>query len=233
MYWQEDNQPAQPAPVDDVVDVLFSLRCRSIPVDHAYALSHAVLAAAPWLADEPEGGIHTIHVAGSQNGWERPEHGTDSQIHLSRRTKLGVRVPKARIEELKRALEDQTLDIAGSALTIGPGKTRPMSTETTLFARYVVPETGPSEDLTEDAFLDWAAAELRRHGIRIRKALCGKTVALQTPDGPIETRSLLLADLNPDEALLLQRCGLGGYRTMGCGIFIPHKGIDAVAKPKD
>ncbi len=232
MYWQEDDQNAHPAPVDDVVDVMFSLRCRSIPVDHAYALSRAVLAAAPWLADEPEGAIHSIHVAGSQNGWERPEHGTGEQIHLSRRTKLGIRVPKARIDDLKQALEDQILDIAGSALTIGPGKPRPMSTETTLFARHVVPDTGAVEDLGEDAFLDWAVTELRRHGIRIRKALCGKTIALDTPDGPIETRSLLLADLAPDEALLLQRRGLGAHRTMGCGIFIPHKGIEAVAKPQ-
>jgi CRISPR-associated protein Cas6 len=232
MYWQEDDQPERPAPVDDVVDVMFSLRCRSIPVDHAFALSRAILAAAPWLADEPEGAIHTIHVAGSQNGWERPEHGTDTMIHLSRRTKLGIRVPKARIDELKQALEDQTLDIAGSSLAIGPGKPRPMSTETTLFARYVVPDNGPTEGLSEDTFLDWAATELRRHGIRIRKALCGKTVALETPTGPIETRSLLLAELAPDDALLLQRHGLGAHRTMGCGIFIPHKGIEAIAKPK-
>ena len=232
MYWQEDDQPERPAPADDVVDVLFSLRCRSIPVDHAYALSRAILAVAPWLADEPEGAIHTIHVAGSQNGWERPEHGTHARIHLSRRTKLGIRVPKTRVDELRRALEDQTLDVAGATLTIGSGKPRPMSTETTLFARYVVPDIGPTADLGEDGFLDWAATELQGHGIRIRKALCGKTVYLETPDGPIETRSLLLAGLSHDEALLLQRRGLGAHRAMGCGIFIPHKGIDPVAKPK-
>jgi CRISPR/Cas system CSM-associated protein Csm4 (group 5 of RAMP superfamily) len=41
----------------------------------------------------------------------------------------------------------------------------------------------------------------------------------------------MLASLTPDESLRLQQHGLGPHRTMGCGIFIPHKGIDAVKKP--
>jgi hypothetical protein len=68
--------------------------------------------------------------------------------------------------------------------------------------------------------------------IRVRKALCGKTTALAAPDGPIETRSLMLADLTPEESLRLQQQGLGPHRAMGCGLFIPHKGIAAVHKPK-
>ncbi|WP_277949434.1 hypothetical protein [Chromatium okenii] len=32
-------------------------------------------AALPWLATESQIGLHTIHVAGSQNGWQRPAHG--------------------------------------------------------------------------------------------------------------------------------------------------------------
>ncbi|MBV5275414.1 MAG: type I-MYXAN CRISPR-associated protein Cas6/Cmx6, partial [Lamprocystis purpurea] len=49
-------------------------------------------------------------------------------------------------------------------------------------------------------------------------------------NGAITTRSLLLAGLKPDESLRLQQQGLGLHRLMGCGIFIPHKGIDAVGK---
>jgi hypothetical protein len=43
----------------------------------------------------------------------------------------------------------------------------------------------------------------------------------------------MVADLAPDESVLLQRRGLGPLRHMGCGIFIPHKGIDSVRGAED
>jgi CRISPR-associated protein Cas6 len=227
MFWQEEDETQGLATPDDVVDVLFALACRSIPVDHVHSLSRALLEAAPWLA-EPGCGIHSIHVAGSQNGWERPAHGGDQHLLLSRRTKLSIRVPKDRVDALKQALEGRTLDLDGVALGIGSGKPRPLTKEGTLFARYVA---GPAA-LDEEGFLRWAADALGEMDIRVRKALCGKTTPLAAPDGPIETRSLMLADLTPEESLRLQQQGLGPHRAMGCGLFIPHKGIAAVHRPK-
>jgi CRISPR-associated protein Cas6 len=231
MFWQEDTEQPEAADIDAVVDVLFSLQCRALPVDHAHALSAALLALAPWLDEEPFAGIHTIHVAGSQNGWERPEHGGDQQLLLSRRTKLSIRVPRERVAELASAIAGRTVDVAGSPLAIGSGKERPLSRDGTLFARYVaLPADAAAAD--EDAFLSWAAAELAALDIKVRKALCGKTTPLATPDGNLSTRSLMLASLTPDESIRLQQHGLGPHRAMGCGIFIPHKGVDAVKKPQ-
>jgi CRISPR-associated protein Cas6 len=227
MFWQEDDDKNELRVPDDVVDVLFSLQCRSIAVDHAYALSQALLANAPWLS-EPGIAIHSIHVAGSQNGWARPEHGSEQQLQLSRRTKLCIRLPRTRVAALKAALEGQTLDVGGSALHIRDGKERLLSRESTLFARYVAGPAG----LEEEQFLRWAAAELDRRGLKMRKAMSGKTTPLATPGGAIETRSLMIADLKPDESILLQQHGLGPHREMGCGIFVAHKGIDAVHKTK-
>jgi CRISPR-associated protein Cas6 len=227
MLWQEDRTETAFQVPDDIVDVLFSLDSKRLPVDHAHALSAALQRAVPWIADEESAvGIHTVHVAGSQNGWERPEHGTDSHLILSRRTKLTIRVPKERTDALLEDLVGKTLDVAGCSLTIGSGKIRPLSKETTLFSRFVV--TRPQD--TEDAFLDRSAEALSDRGIRIRKALCGKTTPLSTPSGTLLTRSLMLADLSPEESVLLQQQGLGPHRKMGCGIFIPHKGIAAVGK---
>ncbi len=228
MFWQEDEQTPQTGPDDDVVDVLFSLKCRALPVDHAFALGQALVREAPWLETAPDAGVHSIHVAGSQNGWERPTHGADQQLLLSRRTKLCIRVPRERVADLKSALEETSIDVAGAQLQIGEGRPKALVKEPTLFARYVA---GPAA-LDEDAFLHWAAEELRAMDIRIRKALCGKATQLTTPTGALDTRSLLLADLKPEESLRLQHRGLGPHRAMGCGIFIPHKGIDAVHKPK-
>ncbi len=35
----------------------------------------------------------------------------------------------------------------------------------------------------------------------------------------------MIADLEPMEAIRLQEAGIGEGRLMGCGLFVPHKGI--------
>jgi CRISPR-associated protein Cas6 len=228
MYWNPDDDPADPGLPDTVVDLLFAIDCRQLPVDHAYALGEALCRALPWLADDPEVAVHPIHVAGSQNGWERPAHAADSFVQPSRRTRLAIRTPKAQVERLLAELPGTALRVANCPLAIGLGKVRQLSRETTLFARHVV--GAARED--EEPFLARCAAELARLGIPVRKALCGKTTELATPAGPLLTRSLLLAALRPAESLLLQQRGLGPQRLLGCGIFIPHKGIDPVDRDR-
>ena len=184
MYWQEDDSDKPFQVPDDIVDVLFSIDCKRLPVDHAYALSAALKGSLPFVSEDPLIGVHTVHVAGSQNGWERPAHGSDQYLIVSRRTKLTIRVPKERIGALMEDLRGKTLDVAGCPLTIGEGKIRPLSKETTLFARYVV--TRPDD--SEEQFLSWAVGELGAMGIKVRKALCGKGAPLATPNGIVQTR---------------------------------------------
>jgi CRISPR-associated protein Cas6 len=230
MFWQDEKRPADFAVPDDVVDVVFSVDCRELPVDHAHSLSTAIRRAAPWISEEAEIGVHTVHVAGSQNGWERPAHGTETRLLLSKRTKLTIRAPKHAVDRLSHDLCGAALDVDGCPLKIREARTRLLSKQGTLQARYVVAE---SVDESDEAFLSRMARELGALGIRVRRALCGRTNLLMTPAGPIATRSLMLADLSPDESVLLQRRGLGPLRQMGCGIFIPHKGIDSVRGAED
>jgi len=230
MFWTEEKRPADFAVPDDVVDVVFNIDCRELPVDHAHSLSEAIRAAAPWIGEDGRVGIHTVHVAGSQNGWERPAHGTETRLLLSRRTKLTIRAPKDVVERLTQDLSGAVLDVGGCRLAVREARTRLLSKQGTLQARYVVAE---SLDETDDAFLRRIARELGALDIRVRRALCGRTNLLATPAGPVATRSLMLADLAPDEAVRLQRHGLGPLRHMGCGLFIPHKGIDSVRGAED
>jgi CRISPR-associated protein Cas6 len=224
MFWTQDDSPERLCIPDDVVDILFALECRQLPVDHAFALSEALCRAIPWLAEEPQVGVHDVHVAGSQNGWERPARGTDSFIQPSRRTKLAIRAPRALVERLSAELTGTRLRVADCPLTIGPGKVRLLSKETTIFARHVV---GAAQE-DEESFLARCAQDLARMNIRMRKALCGKAAELATPTGPIYARSLMVASLTVVESVRLQQRGLGPKRLLGCGIFIPHKGIDPV-----
>ena len=228
MFWQEDDETPEELRVDDVVDLSFSLSCKQLPVDHAHALSTAIQEELPWLTDEPKAALHLIHVAGSQNGWMRPDHSPDELIHLSRRTKLTLRIPKERISDAEQ-LCGRTIDIAGNPLTLGKAQKRDLSKLGTIFSRFIVCDR--HED--EEAFLQRMSTELGSMGIRIRKALCGKETELHTPDGPLLTRSLMLAELPTEESLKLQQRGVGSHRLMGCGIFIPHKGIEAINKNSD
>jgi len=209
----------EPAVRDDAVDAVFAISCRSLPVDHAYALSQAVQAVLPWFAGEPGAGLHTVHGAASGSGWLRPE-GEDALLQLSRRAKLALRLPRRRLEDAA-ALVGRTLEVAGNTMRIDKLSPRPMSRITTLFSRCVLM---PACDDEAD-FVLAAAAELGDLGIRPERILCGRVTPVATPARTYQTRSLMLAGLTPAQSLALQRHGLGAERKLGCGLFIPHKDI--------
>lgn len=203
----------------DVVDAVFAISCPSLPLDHAYALSQAIQAALPWFAEEPGAGLHTVHGAASASGWMRPE-GEDALLQLSHRTRLVLRLPRQRLDDAA-ALLGRTLEVAGWPLRVDALAARPLSRMTTLFSRGVV--LAAADD--EAAFLVAAAEGLGALGITPETMLCGRVTLLATPARSVQTRSLMLAGLRLEQSLALQRHGLGDERKLGCGLFIPHKGI--------
>jgi CRISPR-associated protein Cas6 len=227
MFWEEDKDANSPYVVpDDVVDLVYNIQCKCLPLDHAYAFSTVIREALPWMDDEPQAGIHLIHGAESGNGWMRPVDTANELLHLSKRSRMTLRVPKHRIDDAM-GLTGEALDIDGHVLEVGKAKVKLFSTLPTQFARYVaVPEDIGGDD--EAAFTAFAVEELKALGIRVRKLLCGRAHALQLPDGDLQTRSIMLADLELEEAITLQQKGIGPHRKLGCGLFMPHKGIKAV-----
>lgn len=203
----------------EIIDAVFAICCPCLPVDHAFALSQAIQAELPWFAAEPGAGLHTVHGAASGSGWMRPE-GEDAVLQLSRRARLALRLPLCRLDDAA-ALVGRTLDIAGHALRIDKLAPRPLSRVTTLYSRCVL-----MPDCSDEiGFLRAAAAQLEAYGIRPPSVLCGRMTPLATPARTYETRSLMLAGLTREQSLAMQREGLGDARTLGCGVFIPHKDI--------
>ncbi|MFN3786740.1 MAG: type I-MYXAN CRISPR-associated protein Cas6/Cmx6, partial [Thiothrix sp.] len=145
MFWHEDEDKTLPyqAP-DDVLDVSFAIQCKKLPIDHAWALSQAIQDALPWSADEPLVGIHTIHVAESGNGWERPDDPTNQFLLPSRRTRMVLRIPKHRLADTQQ-LSGKTLDIAGCPLSVGVAKAKTLLNSSVVFARYVLSAADESE----------------------------------------------------------------------------------------
>lgn len=226
MYWQEDDRKNDISTSGKVIDLHYKIDCKQIPTRHAWELSQALYQALPWIKQEQEVGIHQIHGATSGNGWERPPDG--ELIHLSKRTRMHLRVPTSRVDD-SHELVGQTLDVAGSSIVIGKMVTKKIDPVSTLFARYI--QVQPN--MSEDEFLVWVVEELKARDIQARKLLCGMGHEVLAGGEMVETRSLMIADLDKATSIALQEVGLGPHRHLGCGIFIPHKGIKAVGETED
>ncbi len=216
--WQDEEEAEYQIP-DDVVDLAFNIECPSIPVDHAYALSSAIIGILPWFANEPECGLHIIYGGASMHGWQRPES-QDATILLPKRTKLRLRLPQERIEDARK-LCGRTLDISGHKMEIGQAKAMHLVSSNTFYSRYVY------SDIVEDdeQFTQRSIQELRAMNLRFTKALSGKGHTISTPDGQIHTKSLMVSGMSAQDGVKLQINGLGKYRQMGIGLFVASKSI--------
>jgi CRISPR-associated protein Cas6 len=226
VFWTDESDAIEEIGVpDDVVDLAFSITCPTLPVDHACALSTRLREVLPWFDEEALAGVHLIHGAASGNGWYRPPDTADAVLHLSRRARMRLRLPRHRLKDA-RVLSGKTLDINGHTLVAGGSEVHRFHALPTLFSRYVITR----EQVDEERFLEQALRGLEALNVECRKLLCGVTHRLNFPEGPVLTRSLMVAELAPEHSIRLQQLGLGEGRKIGCGLFIPHKGIAPVKR---
>jgi hypothetical protein len=77
----------------------------------------------------------------------------------------------------------------------------------------------------EESFLRQTIELLSAMNLRFKKVLCGKDYIFTSPEGPLTTRSLMVAGLSLDDAVTLQEQGIGPLRNRGFGLFVPHKTV--------
>jgi CRISPR-associated protein Cas6 len=211
--WPEDK-PEEYVP--DMIDLQFDMVGSTIPADNALLLSTALLEQLPWLGEDPRIGIQHIRAAETNVG--------DASLNINRRTKLLLRVPKTRVDDLQK-LVGKTLELAGHDLQIGNFKTRAFSPFGNIYAHFV--DTGSA---SEEQFVQDVMRELDGH-FQIRCGfICGRQQTLKSASGLLFGYSLMLHDVPPQKSLQLQDEGMGRNRLLGCGIFIPHKSIAAVVQ---
>jgi CRISPR-associated protein Cas6 len=224
-FWQDTPVAKAPILSQAAVDLVFKTKGRQLPADHAWNLSQAVTRVLPWLKDEPTAGIHLIHGAQSGNGWQQPDD--TGVIELSGRTRFVLRLPKERIEAAY-VLTNQTIELDGHPVTLLEARTRALTPFGTVLARHI---RVTDESTDESDFLEEVARGLNRLDITPTKMLCGRIHRFTLPTGSMLTRSLLIADLSLKHSAVVQHHGLGPDRLLGCGLFLPHKSIDAVHSP--
>tara|TARA_B100000941_G_scaffold290628_1_gene273889 strand:+ start:4557 stop:5234 length:678 start_codon:yes stop_codon:yes gene_type:complete len=223
--WIEDEEKKSISEMSKMIDVAFKINCKTLPYDHAFSLSNEITKHLPWLEDNELTGIQTLHGPESGNGWTRAEN---EEIFLSKRTRLILRIPKSEYHETCK-LEGETLKVLGNDIKVGKASKKPFLTVRDLICRFVLTD----DDLDESDFLKYVAKEFESHEIHLRKAICGKTKSFTINGDQKFTRSLMIADLSKENSIKLQDVGVGIGRIFGCGIFLPHKSIDAVANFKE
>lgn len=195
-----------------VIDVVFGVAGRTLPVEYAYGLWRAVGCWLPWLEAESAAGIHRLRTAPTGYG----------VVLLANRAKLTLRVPERRLGETLE-LAGKALDVGGSGLAVGTGAARPLSPWATLHAQQVVAGAAG-----EAAFQDEVAQWLHTRGV-VCQFITGRRRTVTAGEREIVGFSVVLHGLSPDASLTMQSEGMGSDRALGCGIFVPHKSIAAVA----
>ena len=222
MYWQDDKDSAESFQVpDDVIDIVFKMSGARLVVDHAQSLADAICERLP-ESSHGQIGIHRIRVGASGNGWNSPNEAGEI-MQLSRRARLVMRIHKS-VQRQVLQLCDTQLEIEGEQLKLGASNVRKLSSITTLFSHGIVCD----EAQAESDFLDDMASALEAMNVKVKKMICGTTHSIRSDQGSIFTRALMVAESTPEESVELQQRGIGPGRLIGCGLFLPHKGIDPV-----
>jgi CRISPR-associated protein Cas6 len=195
------------------VVVSFPLQGRHLPADHGYALYSAITRHLPALHGVRWLGIELI--SGLPQG--------EGMISLpARGGRLGLRIPADRFGDVL-TLAGKRLVIGKETIRLGIPSARPLTAASAVYSRIVTIKrfTEPEE------FVDAARRQLEKSAIkgnielpidddgRARRrvlAIKGKTIV---------GFSLAVHDLNEEDSLRLMTLGLGGRRSMGCGIFNP------------
>lgn len=198
------------------VDMSFPIRGGTIPRDHGYALYGALSRAIPSIHGADWIAIHGI--AAKQE---------DANLTLARAGRLRIRVPSERIGELL-ALAGTSIEISGRPVEIGAPTVHPLIPAAILDARLVVIRLtgGIPKPFDNEAFERRFLAEARRQlaalGTTGDLVISGRQ-SVRVGGQRVIGCSVRVGGLSSDDSINLQIAGIGGKRTMGCGVFRPAR----------
>ena len=195
------------------IAVHFPVQGRQLPADHGYALYAAITRQLPSLHGQPWLGLELLSGVPWREG---------IIVLPTRGASLRLRIPADHYGHVL-PLAGRRLNISGHTIRLGIPSARPLQPASSLYARCVT-----IKKFTEpEPFLDAARRQFDSLGItatlelpldeqgRFRRRI------LTIKDKTIVGFSLAAHNLSDDDSLRLQSAGIGGRRTMGCGLFNP------------
>jgi CRISPR-associated protein Cas6 len=211
----------------DFLEIQFTLRGKTLPADHGYALYSAVKKSLQAVEDtsipkDLPDDVHLCTISGI------PDHA--GIIYLNQGSCLRLRCPTDQMQTWYRFLQNQVLDIRGHLIRlIQPRITLPEASDTlkSRLVTFKLKEIDHAE--VPRYFLQSCQAGLDRLGLK------GQVFIPSDPDGDLARRTLQIKDkkvlgfsvvvegLSNEDSLTLQWYGLGGRQHFGCGWFYPLK----------
>ena len=206
-------QPTMRDPqVTPYINVTFPVQGTYLPADHGYLLYSAITRYVPSLHTVSWLGIELI----SGIPWEK------GLIALPRRNgSLRLRLPADKLAQAL-LLAGARLELDSYALRLGIPLARPLVPASSLYARIVTIK----KFIEPEPFLAAAQRQLIQLGINSTPELPSdghtRSRRIITIHGhKIVGFSLATHGLSEEDSIKLQTHGIGGRRTMGCGIFNP------------
>jgi CRISPR-associated protein Cas6 len=200
------------------ISVQFPIQGNKLPADHGYLLYSAISQIKPELHETKWLGIELISGVTFEKGLI---------VVPNRGGVLRLRIPADKFGEVI-CLAGKQFDLEGHKIRLGIPTARPLQPSPTLYARIVTFKNS----LEVPKFLETANRDLLEKGItatlEIPKEERSRHRRIITIKGKkIVGFSLIAHGLNDEDSLKLQSEGLGGRRSMGCGLFNP------IRKPVD
>ncbi len=201
------------------VDLLFPVQSGTIPTDHAYPLYAALAGLVPAFHD-PETDVRFAPLNGAA--------GEPGRLRLNEWSHLRVRVPADSIRTVL-PLAGKKLEVAGSAVRLGPPTVQPLIPSAAVESWLVTFKHGEEPD----AFLTTARAKLTEISVAGEPAVRAfgsgpragqpRRRVIRLKGQKIIGYALVVSGLTADESIRLQERGLGGRTKMGCGFFLPTR----------
>jgi CRISPR-associated protein Cas6 len=138
------------------------------------------------------------------------------------RTHLTLRIPETRVLDCAK-LAGQKIDLNGEIM-LGKPHSRSLLAHPVIYSACV--STGDEE---ESGFVSYVRHVLDTLDIGGQEIVGKKRILqLDKDNGSVTGFSLMLAGLSLNDSIRVQQRGLGQHHSLGCGIFVPHRSINAV-----
>ena len=201
------------------INVQFPIIGKQLPADHGYLLYAAISQIKPELHEKSWFGLEMISGIPFDKGIiALPNRGAN----------LSLRIPADKFGEVI-PLAGKQIEIEGHKIRLGIPVARPIQPSPILYSRIV----SFRNSLTVEKFLETANRDLKEKleittKIEVPKETYSRHRRIITIKGKkIIGFSLIVHELSDEDSLKLQSEGLGGRRSMGCGLFNP------IRKPVD
>jgi CRISPR-associated protein Cas6 len=215
------------------VELSFGVIGRALPADHGYGLYSAISRQHPQLHDLEGLALNTISGRSNHKG----------EIELTEKSRLSIRCLSDSIMTVL-SLAGTQLGLGKYAFQLSSPEIHQLRAVSDLKARLVTIKhpSGKFDGVTPDWFLDACDRQLKALGInasvgiplddknepvkkamKIKRKEDGRQKGKKRETDSVLGYSVIVANLLPEDSILLQAKGIGGKRKMGCGYFVPYQ----------